>query len=76
MVASEPVVPEGEVPARLQTERTQKLHSGGCTSGGLLSCGSTASRRAAEGARLPKPIARREPFGDVQAAGRIRHGSE
>ena len=58
MVASEPVVPEGGVPARLQTERTQKLHSGGCTSGGLLSCGSMASRRAAEAARLPRRIAR------------------
>ena len=32
----------------------QKLHPGGCTSGETLSCGSTASRRAAEAAWLPR----------------------
>ena len=55
MVASEPVVPEDELPPRLPRERgRQKLHPGGCTSGETSSCGSTASRRAAEAAWLQK----------------------
>ena len=64
MVASEPVVPQDEVPCSRQ--------SGGCRSGThtgveTLSCRS-AQRRAAEGAWLPKPVAR-------QGTARRRAGS-